>query len=59
MEVVHKSIVYILKRPSNESTSETWQFQQNAFKSIIDIGEGWTCRGLRSVLASTDMETKV
>jgi hypothetical protein len=59
MEVVHKSIVCILKRPSNESTSKIGQFQQNGFKSIIDIGEGWTCRGLRSVLASTNMETKV
>jgi hypothetical protein len=59
VEVVHKSIVYVLKGPSNESTFGTWQSQQNGFKSIIDTGEGWTCRGLRNVLASTNMETNV
>jgi hypothetical protein len=31
----------------------------NNLKSIIDIGEGWTCRGVKSVLASTNMERKV
>ncbi|CAM6015246.1 unnamed protein product [Sphagnum balticum] len=58
VEAARKSVVRILRRPSNESTPGAGQSQQNGFESRTDIGEGWTGGGSGIVLASTDMENK-
>jgi exoribonuclease R len=58
VEAARKSVVRILRRPSNESTPGAGQSQQNGFESRTDIGEGWTGGGSGVVLASTDMENR-